>query len=428
MEASRIKKARQSNRLISEVKIMDEDKGRHDNMLPRASANFTLPSLYDNLELDCRLYFPRLKSDHGTLLARGIAIFAHPYAPLGGCYDDPVVNSVGGVLLRQGYLLVTFNFRGADQSPGKTSWSGRGELGDFVSVYAFCLSMINVSGVLEHLSQGPTDESTPTAERRPVLLLGGYSYGSMIAAHLPSIDVVGDCLLNATDGSAEREIENRAHELGTAFLGYYETQQLRGRGSRKASDTATSGSGLATFGGYESSDAARKISRDRSLRKVEADRVRHSVERVRRKLSSHRSESPNSNPQGGTEIASKALPAVTVPKLRFLLISPLLGSVAGLATMFSRLKFERRGNAAARILPSTIPEEALSKNPSLVVHGSSDHFTSSTKVKAWCDTTKARPRSLLTSHEIQGAGHFWHDDSNEQKLIRTVNDWLVTIA
>jgi alpha/beta superfamily hydrolase len=39
------------------------------------------------------------------------AIVAHPYATLGGCYDDPVVNFTGSEILKQGLILVTFNFR-----------------------------------------------------------------------------------------------------------------------------------------------------------------------------------------------------------------------------------------------------------------------------------------------------------------------------
>lgn len=393
-------------------------------MLPSPSANFTLPSLYDDLELDCRLYLPRCMSKAGAILAQGFAIFAHPYAPLGGCYDDPVVNSVGSVLLRQGYILVTFNFRGADQSPGKTSWSGRGELGDYVAVYAFCLSLINIPGVSEYVSQEPTTDSSSA----PVLLLGGYSYGSMIAAHLPSIQVVSDCLSNASQGSSEKEIESRAQELGIAFLGYCESQQLRGREIRKISDTAASGGGAVTVGGYGSLDAGRRISRDRSLRKVEVDRVRHSVERVRRKLGSRRSSSRNRGSHDEKAVATQHTISRIVPKLRYLLVSPLLGSVASLATMFSRLKFERRGVIGVRDLPSTVPEEALSNNPSLIIYGTADHFTSATKIKAWCEKAEAKPGSLLVSQEVQGAGHFWHSAANERKLTTLVSEWLERIS
>lgn len=386
-------------------------------MLPSPSANFTLPSLYDDLELDCRLYFPRRKSEHGAITAQGCAIFAHPYAPLSGSFDDHVVHSIGSVLLGQGYILTTFNFRGSEHSPGKTSWSGRGELGDYVSVYALCVAMINVPGVLEHMYQDSIQE------HRPTLLLGGYSYGSMVAAHLPAIDVVVDCLSSATDGSPEKEIENRAREVGEAFLGYCEAQQFRGREGRKTSDPAAPRGGVATFGGYESFDAAQKISRERSLRKVEVDRVRHSVERVRRRLSSNYSDSASTT-FAGKDIVLDAATTMTIPILQYLLVSPLLGPIAGLATMFSKLKFERRGTASTGILSSTIPEETLSRNRALIVYGSSDHFTSSAKVRSWCAAIKGRPASQLESHEVQGAGHFWHDSTNEQKLMRIVSDWL----
>lgn len=36
---------------------------------------------------------------------------AHPYAPMGGCYDDPIVEAVTSRLLKNGFLVGTFNFR-----------------------------------------------------------------------------------------------------------------------------------------------------------------------------------------------------------------------------------------------------------------------------------------------------------------------------
>jgi len=75
---------------------------------------FTLPSLHDGLSLDCRVYHPQSLSPNapGSLKwQRHAAIVAHPYAPLGGCYDDPVVDIVASTLLRLGFLVGTFNFR-----------------------------------------------------------------------------------------------------------------------------------------------------------------------------------------------------------------------------------------------------------------------------------------------------------------------------
>ena len=77
-------------------------------MLPPPNQSFQLLSLHDSLILHGRLYFP---SRQTQLDALKIAIIAHPYAPLGGCYNDPVVGLLGLTLLRRGYIVVTFNFR-----------------------------------------------------------------------------------------------------------------------------------------------------------------------------------------------------------------------------------------------------------------------------------------------------------------------------
>lgn len=85
-------------------------------MLPRPSLSFTIPSLHDQTKLDCRVYHPEIlqvttQQRHTPPWGRHVAIVAHPYAPLGGCYDDPIVDLVGGTLLQLGFLVATFNFR-----------------------------------------------------------------------------------------------------------------------------------------------------------------------------------------------------------------------------------------------------------------------------------------------------------------------------
>lgn len=82
-------------------------------MLPKPSITFTVPSLHDGLPIDCRVYHPLcLASSHDAPpWQKHAAIVAHPYAPLGGCYDDHVVDLVAGTLLHLGFLVGTFNFR-----------------------------------------------------------------------------------------------------------------------------------------------------------------------------------------------------------------------------------------------------------------------------------------------------------------------------
>lgn len=387
-------------------------------MLPKPSANFTLPSLYDDLELDGRLYFPRFQCEHEEDRPRGCAVFAHPYAPLGGCYDDPVVSSVGSVLVRNGFVLVTFNFRGAENSTGRTSWSSKAELGDYVSVYALVLALMNASDVANYLARTDHYETSQS----PVLLLGGYSYGSMIAAHLPDIGVVLSILQHAKDGSAEYEIKNRAHELAQAFLGYCETQQERGRSSLQALPAGTLQPSGATFGGYESPTAAHRISREGSRRSLNRERARHSVERVRRKLGNR----GNGYETSTSSSAEAAETPQVMPKLAFLLISPLVGAISSFATMFSRLRFERRDPklTAARDTPVTDTDAMLSSNSSLIVFGTDDHFTSSRKVREWCESLRAKPGSSTDFREVHRAGHFWHDPELEAQMTGSVSHWV----
>ena len=67
---------------------------------------FSIPSIEDDTPLDCRLYY----QTRGGLPTKG-AVIAHPYAPLGGSYDDAVVLAVVETLVGLGYAVGTFNFR-----------------------------------------------------------------------------------------------------------------------------------------------------------------------------------------------------------------------------------------------------------------------------------------------------------------------------
>ena len=79
-----------------------------------ATFNFSIPSSYDETELECRLYVPASLRDieAGSLpwQSKG-AIVGHPYAPMGGCQDDPIVLCVVEQLVSQQFVVGTFNFR-----------------------------------------------------------------------------------------------------------------------------------------------------------------------------------------------------------------------------------------------------------------------------------------------------------------------------
>lgn len=80
--------------------------------------SFTIPSVHDDTTLDCRIYHPEILDktiDAPRWRKRGV-VMAHPYAPMGGSYDDRVVGIVVDEMLKTGYVVGTFNFRYRRQS------------------------------------------------------------------------------------------------------------------------------------------------------------------------------------------------------------------------------------------------------------------------------------------------------------------------
>lgn len=80
--------------------------------MKESAYSFTVPSLHDDIQLDCRIYHPTVitASVRSRDNLKG-AVIAHPYAPLGGCFDDTVVLQLAELLLNLNFVVVTFNFR-----------------------------------------------------------------------------------------------------------------------------------------------------------------------------------------------------------------------------------------------------------------------------------------------------------------------------
>ena len=81
-------------------------------MPPEPRWSCTIPSIHDDTPLDVRIYHPSaLTSQDGTPWRKRGIVVAHPYAPMGGSYDDRVVGIVADVFLSKGWVVGTFNFR-----------------------------------------------------------------------------------------------------------------------------------------------------------------------------------------------------------------------------------------------------------------------------------------------------------------------------
>ncbi|KAH6615469.1 hypothetical protein B0J18DRAFT_437399 [Chaetomium sp. MPI-SDFR-AT-0129] len=430
-------------------------------VLPRPSLTFTVPSLHDGLPIDCRIYHPQSldANPDSPPWQKHAAVIAHPYAPLGGCYDDPIVDIVAGTLLRLGFLVGTFNFRGAHGSAGRTSWTAKAERADYMSVVGFVAHYAHFLEpfrdgtpiVAENADIDGACHAADTAGQHitPVLLQGGYSYGSMITSQLPSLgSIVG--LFNAPEcGTPAAEIRLRAQHLA-------EMQNTVLASAREASVTHIGPRsprkhvGLRVGGDESSRRTSHESPRSRSADFEET--IRHGVAELmaRTRKGHRRSRSgrihPPQTPNGTEEAAPNHLLPVAnflAPSPAYLLVSPLQGIINNLASMSlppllsapgkAWARFSLRGSDAAAesespetdgAVPHITPTEAEDKlvhHTTLAIYGDRDGFVPVRKLREWASRLENVDGSKFRAHEVSSATHFWAPNNVALTLRNAVN-------
>ena len=405
-----------------------------EKMLPKPSSSFTIPSIHDDKELECRLYHPSKSTFGSGNHPRRGAILAHPYAPLGGCIDDPVLQVVGEAILKQGYVLGLFNFRGAGASKGRTSWNGKPEQADYISFVGFLVSYLSGLSAGESLvSPGPSPALYPTNNElhypssvaskpqidEPItLILGGYSYGSLIASQLPDIENLMSIFSHAAKGSAAAEIRLRADHLSRERNN--EADHTRQRGQTLTVEDALA---CSSYGGEECEPGTRRTSRE-SRRSMDA--VRKSVEASRARLHLKRQNSEGKSRSPGPK---EDLAPLDIPQLHicFLLISPVLPPVASFLTVFSK-PWKAPGSAISVMAQEEYNKQKFERNQTFAVFGDHDFFTSSKKLRKWGTGLASQPDSRFTYREVTGAGHFWQEDGVEADLHRAITEWIQSLG
>jgi len=68
----------------------------------------------------------------------------------------------------------------------------------------------------------------------------------------------------------------------------------------------------------------------------------------------------------------------------------------------------------------------LTTRPSLAIYGDQDFFTSGRKLMKWCETLASNPGSKFQYEEIEGAGHFWHEEGAALRVKAAIREWLET--
>ncbi|KAL4922496.1 Alpha/Beta hydrolase protein [Aspergillus aurantiobrunneus] len=320
--------------------------------------SFTIPSIYDGIQLSCRIYLPQQLLDSHATSQCGVqgAIVAHPYASLGGCYDDPVVSFIGGELLDDGYVVGTFNFRGAGDSQGRTSWTAKPEMADYASFYGFMTLYLHYLKL--DLASRSDREST---EGGIHIILGGYSYGSLVASHLPASEVIADLFKDGIQGSP-------------------------------------------THGIYVTAKTVFALSKDEIPRSTQQ---------------------PNLDVQSASQDTKESLvsSSTTVSYLLISPLLPPINSFLTLFLDLS-LEVDTQASGQRRQIPCPSPIEQLCGHRTLAIYGDGDTFTSVSKLRKWSGELKSVRQSQFNSSEIEGAGHFWREDGVEQEARQALRLWL----
>ncbi|KAJ4393163.1 hypothetical protein N0V93_002370 [Gnomoniopsis smithogilvyi] len=428
-------------------------------MLPPPALTFTIPSIHDDTTLlDCRIYHPASLAPNqlAPVWRKHAAIVAHPYATLGGSYDDAVVETVSAALLREGYVVGTFNFRGAGNSTGKTSWTGKAERGDYMSFAGFVAYYVHYLDPFRPQSEprSPASVSMPTNElagnMNAVLLLCGYSYGAMITQHLPPLTELLVPFATPPTASAAADIRLRAQHLA-------EKQNTILASARLAASTSHrhNAFGGMRVGGDEDPRRSQEHGSRRSFSMDAEEKIRKGVAELMRAAKGghhlgahHRDKKGNRAGQKHVKEMSESaqqvetkepetLPAVedlVVPRVAYLLVSPPVGWATNLMTMNmggffgKRPKTPKTKNAGATASRDTAEMLKLVENPTLAIYGDADIFVAVKKFREWASKMQAEPGSKFRAHEISTAGHFYVEQGTLQRLAEAVKAFSGELA
>lgn len=416
---------------------------------------------------------------------------------------------------------------GAASSKGRTSWSAKSEADDYISFAGFMAVFMHhlnlrsaysdpevfdsetyeLATIPSHTPTDPFTSSTispanlfhatrdlgsSTADNlpeRPLLILAGYSYGSLVTTLLPPLPTLLIPFQSPNHGSTASEIRLRAQHLAESQNALHTARvrhasETRSRRRLAASRNLTTGMRV---GGEETSPDVRRASHEahRGRRSLGLDRLEHSewgrrsIDRVRSlrrsmdgsrlrslspsRASHHASHSKKSRSSssfaedrravvaGSKEEASTDSATVDptmkanmpMPSLEFgeldvayLLISPIQGVIGGLATMFSTtpasallpsLPFSHRKRSHCEPTAHGARERKFVGNKTLVMFGDKDGFSNVERMRRWTQRLEGVQGSKLSAVEVKDGGHFWHSERELELLKSRVRQWVAEL-
>ncbi|MCJ1394262.1 hypothetical protein MMC18_007140 [Xylographa bjoerkii] len=261
-------------------------------------------------------------------------------------------------------------------------------------------------------------------DRGMTLILGGYSYGSLITSTLPSTESILSHFSTVHKGTSEAEIRLRAFHMSTQWNAEAAPHPMRGR-TLAMTKTSVASTHAFTMGGDEAEPGSRRTSRDS---RSSFDFVRRSMDRSRARRSPTR-HSTDLDAQSLEEKLGRI--RVANPHTIYLLISPLLPPISMFATMFSKPgTFSKRHGASPHMSDGNVypvVEDKFRKHATLAIYGDKDFFTSHKRLRKWAEQWASAIDSHFTFREIHRAGHFWHEEGVDAEMRKCIREWVIDV-
>jgi len=166
------------------------------------------------------------------------------------------------------------------------------------------------------------------------------------------------------------------------------------------------------------------------LKQSKLEDVRISMDKFRdRKIAQASGQTSESTQISSTVNDWKKLREMQTLNTSYLLISPPLSFIIGLATMLTPLVFDTAIQSVAdssTMTPKSV-EDRLSQNYSFAVWGRQDGLQGSQHLRKWASRLGSRTPRRFQSHEVPLAGHFWHEEGVEFELSSSIRNWLESL-
>ncbi|KAI6246698.1 hypothetical protein HI914_04675 [Erysiphe necator] len=401
--------------------------------LPEPALSFLIPSQHDALNIQCRVYHPDLFLSESltqpSYLNQRAVIIAHPYAVLGGSMDDRIVSQIALICLREGYIVGTFNFRGAGESEGSTSWQSKPEQNDYMSVIGFMTYYLHYLSLpqLQQINQLQSDvdhvpihnicdpqkfELNDSLDKdqlntwktsRTRLLLAGYSYGALITMSLPAtiqsiLEPFEEPLVNSTHGRIRQKARDLAKQQISSTKGpmYLSNQDQ----PQKSMSIVAQGPGECPYDSWLDS----RLSYSSPKNSMNSGSFTFQQ--------NYRSEnSSDYSPFYESNKLNETLPQIKIAgsiDVAYLLVSPIQGIICDLLTFWSFKPWRQRNSLTDRDIK-------LKLSPTLAIYGEGDFYVSAKSIQDWAEKLAVPDIGQETNQfkyvEISGAGHFWNNES-----------------